>query len=317
MKKLQILSLLLIAALLLCGCSAAQTPQPTTAPTPEAAPSPTTAPTPVPTPTPKPVSAEVQALVEQNGEVWREIHRRDGMEGRLLIPSANINVALFTWIDIAADQGDITEQVRQTIVDREDSAALYNDGYGNIIADHSNQAFSRLSEVAVGDPAYLLAGDHVISLRCDLVTDGTNTGNGITLAEGKPANESEDYTCYTCLENWTHVLIVGFRITDQDSFDVDRFDLGEPAQSTPVPTENAAAQAEDVVPFPLSTQAPVPTPIYTPTRSPEPAAEPGSAPAQQQADDWEPDYDAILGGYDIYANTDSDPGMASGDGYLF
>ena len=317
MKKNRILPLILVCILLLCGCNAGQAPQPTTAPTTEPAPTATPEPTPIPTPTAKPVSAEVQGLLDQNQEVWREIHRREGMEGRLLIPSAGINVALFTWIEtpVAADTAaeDILLQVRQAIVDKEDSASLYNDGYGNIIADHSNQEFSKLSRVSVGDAAYLLAGDHIISLNCDLVTDGTNTLNGIVNADGKPANEGEDYTCYTCLEDWTHVLIVGFKITDQDSVDVDRFDQGEQPQPTPAPTPDAGA-----VSVPSSTQPPVPTPIYTPTRSPEPTAEPTNAPARPlQEVDPEAYYDMILGGYDMYA--DIEPGNYGGgidDGYL-
>ncbi len=317
MKKTQILSLLLVVVLMLCGCSEIQSPAPTSAPTPEPAPTVSQEPTPVPTPTEKPVSAGVQALLDQNQEVWREIHRRDGMEGRLLIPSADINVALFTWIEtpVAADAGadDILLQVRQAIVDKEDSASLYNDGYGNVIADHSNQEFSKLSKVSVGDAAYLLAGDHIISLECDLVTDGTNTLNGITLADGKPANEGEDYICYTCLEDWTHVLIVGFKITDQDSVDVDRFDQGEQPQPTPVPTPSATD-----VPVPSSTQPPVPTPIYTPTRSPEPTTVPAAAPAQRQPVDMEAIYDAMVGGYDMYAdiNPSSFSGGGIDDGYL-
>ncbi len=316
MKKIQILSLLLIAVLLFCGCSADQTPQPTTAPPAEPASTASPEPTPVATPTPKPVSTDVQALLDQNQEVWREIHRRDGMEGRLLIPSAGIDVALFTWIDVpvVVDEGPdkIIEQVRQAIVDNTDSAALYNDGHGNIIADHSNQDFSNLSKVSVGDSAYLLAGDHIISLQCDLVTDGTNTLNGIVGADGKPANEGEDYTCYTCLEDWTHVLIVGFKITDQDSVDVDRFDQGEQPQPTPAPTPTATA-----VPVPSSTQPPVPTPIYTPTRSPEPTEEVNTAPARVQQVDIEEVYDAILGGYDMYADTAANyTGGGIDDGYL-
>lgn len=320
MKKLQVLTLLLAAVLLFSGCSINQAPQPTTAPTAEPAPTATPAPTPAPAPTPtaKPVSSEVQALLEQNQEVWRDIHRRDGMEGRLLIPSAGINVALFTWIDIPVvvdgGQDKIIEQVRQAIVDNEDSAALYNDGYGNIIADHSNQSFSKLSAVSVGDEAYLLAGDHIVSLCCDMVTDGTNTGNGITGKDGKPANEGEDYTCYTCLEDWTHVLIVGFKITDQDSIDVDRFDQGEQPETTPVPKPVTTA-----VPVPSSTQPPTPTPIYTPTRSPEPTAQTNNAPAYNEVqEDWEPDYDAIIGGYDMYAESGAVAYTGGGidDGYL-
>ena len=56
-----------------------------------------TAATPAPTPTEKPVSPEVQALTEENKKVWDEMARREWMEGRLVVPSVGIDVALFSW----------------------------------------------------------------------------------------------------------------------------------------------------------------------------------------------------------------------------
>lgn len=317
MKKV-ILCLLLIFTLLLTGCSALTGTKGGTAPT--SAPTAIPAPTPTPTPTPKPVSPEVQALQVRNQEVWREMHRREGMDGRLMIPSVGINVALFSWINASTAETDpdkIVEALRQLIVDYEDSALLYNDGYGSVIADHSNQDFMSLSHVAVGDPAYILAGDHVVSLRCDLVTDGINTGNGITDADGKNITAGEAYTCYTCLEDWTHICVVGFEITDQDFFDVDRFDLGTTGTagdagvttaSTPAPTP-APTQA------PLATTPPTPTPIYTPVASPTPSPTP-TPEAVRRDEPWD-EYDYyydILGGYDIYADAEGSGGSLSIDG---
>ncbi len=316
MKRNLLLPLIVILALLLTGCGIAA-PSAAGDKAAEVKATETPVPTPTPTPTPKPVSPEVQALQLRNQEVWREMHRREGMDGRLMIPSAGINVALFSWINASVSETDpdkIVEQVRQLIVDYEDSALLYNDGYGSVIADHSNQDFMTLSNVKVGDPAYILAGDHVVSLKCNLVTDGINTGTGITDAEGKNITAGEDYTCYTCLEDWTHILVVGFEITDQDFFDVDRFDLGKvekdgsdavsTAASTPVPSQPVSA-----------TTPPTPTPIYTPVGSPTPSPSPAPE-TPQQNDQWDAydDYYDILGGYDIYADPDGSAGSGSVDG---
>ena len=321
MKK-ALIPLLLILTLLLTGCSGLSSPAAGSA-KPTATATNTPVPTPTPTPTPKPVSPEVQALQVRNAEVWREMHRRDGMDGRLMIPSAGINVALFTWIDASVAETDpdkIVEQVRQLIVDYEDSALLYNDGLGNVIADHSNQDLLTLSTVKPGDPAYLLAGDHVVSLVCDLVTDGINTGTGITDSANRQITAGEDYTCYTCLEDWTHIQVVGFKITDQDFFDVDRFDV---VGKTPRDGETASAQSAAATPVPAqvtpasATPMPTPTPIYTPVVSPTPSPTPTAEPRRNDpADTNAPYYDYydILGGYDIYADADSSGASSSVDG---
>ena len=158
------------------------------------------------------MSDEVKALLPRNDEVWIEKHRREFMEGRLLIPAVGIDVALIYW-----GEGGSDEEIRQNVTDAADSALLYFDGGGNVIADHKTQNFMTLTEVQPGDAAYILSGDSVYTLRCDLVTDGINTGNGITDADGKTVTERESFTCYTCMEDWTKVRIVGFRLTDTDN----------------------------------------------------------------------------------------------------
>ena len=183
---------------------------------------------PVPTPAAAERSAaptpEVQALMERNREVWAEKQRRPWMAGRLLIPAANIDVALFIW-----GPGDNDEAIRQGVTDAEDSAMLYSDGVGNIIADHNNQGFLTLHGVQPGDRAYILAGDCVLTLVCDLVTDGINTGRGITDTEGNWVSADEDFVCYTCGEDWTQIRIVGLMEIDEDFFDMDPV--------TPTPTQ--------------------------------------------------------------------------------
>ena len=44
---------------------------------------------------PKLISEEVKALMGLNEEVWEEKHMRNWMIGRLIVPDADINVAVF------------------------------------------------------------------------------------------------------------------------------------------------------------------------------------------------------------------------------
>ena len=233
--------LILCAAMLLTACgkrnghteekSIVDVTSPSIVVSPIPTPTPQPTPEPTPEPTPKPISPEVLALLDRNREVWQEKHERYWMAGRLLIPSAGIDVALFVWGtepegDVSPEQRE--EIVRQSVTDAEDSAILYSDGIGNIIADHSNQSFSALTAVAVGDPAYILAGDSVVSLQCDLVTDGINSGQGITDADGVWVTSNEDFVCYTCGEDWTHIKIVGLREIDEDFFDMEEENETQP-----------------------------------------------------------------------------------------
>ena len=164
----------------------------------------------------EPVSDEVRALLGVNEEIWEEKHMRSWMIGRLIIPDADINVAVF----IHGEGADAAE-IRQNVCDNEDSAILYSDGVGNIIADHNNQGFINLPNVRLGDRAYIVAGDCIITLECDLVTDGINTGNGITDTEGNWVSADEDFTFYTCGEDWVNVKIAGFKELEQNYFELE------------------------------------------------------------------------------------------------
>ena len=176
-----------LMALSLSCCAADETdaeqPAATPVPTPIVIPSPT----PSPTPTPKPVSPEVQALMGLNAQT-------------------------------ADGEGEDEAQIRQTICDAEDSAAIYSDGIGIVIADHNNQAFQLLSEVQPGDRAYILRGESITTLECGITFDGRNDGEGVTDADGVPATYYAEYICYTCGTDWTNVKIVGFNVIDEDLF---------------------------------------------------------------------------------------------------
>lgn len=215
-KRITAAAMAAIMALSLSCCAAEGTDAPATEP-PTATPVPTPivipSPTPSPTPTPKPVSPEVQALMGLNEQTAAERNRREYMTGRLVIPSGAVNVALFS-----DGVGEDEAQIRQAICDAEDSAAIYSDGIGIVIADHNNQAFQFLSEVKPGDRAYILRGESILSLECAVTFDGHNDGEGVTDADGVPATYYAEYICYTCGTDWTNVKIVGFNVIDEDLF---------------------------------------------------------------------------------------------------
>lgn len=159
----------------------------------------------------KPMALEAVLFLGKNREVAREMLERQDMAGRLVIPSAGINVALF--ID---SQTENVAQLRQEICDREDSAAFFTDGLGMLIADHNNQSFSALGQVQTGDKAVILRGHSIVTLQCSLVDDGYNYGKGILDGDGYYFTSYEDYVCYTCKEDWNNVLVVCFTVLDED-----------------------------------------------------------------------------------------------------
>lgn len=335
MKKRLLFIAVLMLALLLCGCQSSAAPAPTTAPTAIAAPTPTPSaapatPTPEPTPSEKPVSPEVQAMLDENKEVWREMHNRAYMEGRLLIPSVGIDVALFNEGENKENKS--TEVLRQDIVDLEDSALLYyDDPVGNIIADHSNQTFAKLPEIKVGDAAYILSGDRMVTLECVFTTDGINTGYGITDMDGGWHHDDADYVCYTCLEDWTHIQMVGFAMKDEDFIDIDWIDVGESNNNAGSTTGGATAtststSANNGVATTISLPAPAPTntessngaaatPAPAVTAAPATPTPTPDAPAAPQPVQQAPVYDDYtIPGYDIYADADSTFGIYYSNG---
>lgn len=117
--------------------------------------------------------------------------------GRLYIPSVGIDVALYYGND-------------QSATDRTDSASIFAYGTydGEIIADHSNQDFSKLFGVSVGDTGYIKVKDgSVINIRCIEVFDGHNTGPELTNNDYTNVMGKYDYLMYTCKNGWRNILI--------------------------------------------------------------------------------------------------------------
>jgi len=177
----------------------------------EETPTPTLKPTPVPTPTPKPVPEDVKYMMEFIPTVAAEMKERKGMFGRLIFPDTGISVALFT-----DGAGQTLAEKRQGICDAEDSAALYYDEEGAVIADHNNQGFAELINVLQGQKAYIITADSVLELLCSRLIDGHNNDHkGIVDENYEQIRNVGDFICYTCKENWLDVRIVVLDMIDE------------------------------------------------------------------------------------------------------
>lgn len=130
-------------------------------------------------------------------ELYADDEDYTGFVGRLHVPDAGIDVALYRGAD-------------QSITDRADSANIFAlQGYpGEIIADHYNQEFAGLfaAEVGMHGCIHLRDGD-VIYIECVDVFNGHNTGYDLTDEAGVSVIGREDYAMYTCRNGWRNVLI--------------------------------------------------------------------------------------------------------------
>jgi hypothetical protein len=128
--------------------------------------------------------------------------------------------------------------------------------------------------------------------------------------------------CYTCLEDWTHIQMVGFAMKDEDFFDMDWIDVGETTSSGSTGSgSNADKGVATSMSLPAPTDAsgniaaptqatPAPSATPAPTATPQPSQQPAAPrPAPQEA----PNYDTIPG-YDIYADADSTLGIYYSNG---
>ena len=174
-----------------------------------AAPSPV--PTLIPTPTPKPVPGDVKLLMEYIPSTAAEMSARPGMFGRLVFPDTGINTALFT-----DGPGETIAEKRQGICDAPDSAVLYYDAEGAVIADHNTQAFANLIQVLPGQKAYIITADSVLELVCTWLIDGHNDNHrGIVDENYAPLQHVGDFICYTCKDVWLDVRIVMLDLVDE------------------------------------------------------------------------------------------------------
>ena len=151
---------------------------------------------------PKPSHFE-NVLRRMNAGVEAEKAYNRRMIGRLYIPEQEIYVALYDCVNFFGDW--------QYITDLEDSSCYFTiDPPHIMIGDHCTQEFARLPEVESGDMAYIIRGDSIEKLLCVALIDGHNTGEHITDGDYSRVDNLYDYICYTCINGWRNIRIVGF-----------------------------------------------------------------------------------------------------------
>ena len=120
-----------------------------------------------------------------NESVQAEMQRRPGMNGRLVIPSVGVNVALF-------------DGHAQRFVDAKDSAAYFLAGNTMLVGDHWNQGFSKIKNCHAGTLAYIYRGTSVQTLTCTGVCSGINGDSDLLYADGSSATMGGGTLMYTC-----------------------------------------------------------------------------------------------------------------------
>lgn len=135
--------------------------------------------------------------IEEQEKLYADDRNYSDFYGRFYVPDAKIDVALYYGLSQAA-------------ADRQDSAAIFawENYYGELIADHNNQEFSKLFSVEVGTEGYIqLASGDIISIVCVDVFNGHNTGDLITDENYITVHGRTDYLTYTCRNGWKNIRI--------------------------------------------------------------------------------------------------------------
>ena len=133
--------------------------------------------------------------------VWK-----DGMYGRLTIPSVGIDVGLYYC---KSNSGSTA----QSIVNAADSAAFIDQIHvtGAIIADHNNQGFEAMKNSKPNETyAYIDFGSYTQTYICTAIGLGHNYDNDLVDWNGVSLNYdyiSGGLAMYTCNENWQNVTI--------------------------------------------------------------------------------------------------------------
>ncbi len=131
----------------------------------------------------------------------------EGTAGRLVIPSAGINVAL-----------NLPGEDAQATADAEDSACWmeYPGDLNGVIGDHVNQDFSVLFGVRPGDVCTIYKNGKEHHYVCVSTDYGSNIETDVLGADGESLfMRGEDRLCmYTCANGWRHIFVTEWQITD-------------------------------------------------------------------------------------------------------
>ena len=127
---------------------------------------------------------------------------RDQYIGRWVIPEVNVDVACY-------------QSYSQAVVDREDSAAIFEQESGYAIGDHWNQGFISITKCKPGMRAVLKTPEGDIEYECVSVIEGLNGGPYITDVNGVHVSDISPggVYCYTCqgATTWKNLYIALFQ----------------------------------------------------------------------------------------------------------
>lgn len=143
------------------------------------------------------IDIEEELIILPNTYKYSDDNNYDKFQGRLYIPSVNIDVALY-WGN------------QQSITDRQDSANLYSSFQysGLIVADHKNQEFQNLVNIEQDMTGYVIYPDNTaVKIQCISVIDGHNTETELTDENYIPLEGPHDYLMYSCKDNWKNIRI--------------------------------------------------------------------------------------------------------------
>ena len=133
---------------------------------------------------------------------------REGTAGRLIIPSAGINVAL-----------NLPGYDAQGVTDAPDSACWmeYPCDLNAVIGDHVNQEFSTLFRVRPGDVCSIIRHGREYRYTCVSTGYGSNVETDVLDAEGGSLFQyGSDRLCmYTCANGWRYVFIAAWQAEDR------------------------------------------------------------------------------------------------------
>lgn len=131
--------------------------------------------------------------LEQLTTVASEMARRTGMSGRLTIPSAGVDVALF---EVSSSDGT----ANQKVTDASDSAAYMPWGNQMLIGDHYYQGFDKMKNSKIGTIAYINDGNRIQAYICTEKAAGQNITSDLLDKNGNSLyNRNAGGICmYTC-----------------------------------------------------------------------------------------------------------------------
>lgn len=142
-----------------------------------------------------------QAVSPGSHDVSAERQSRSGMVGRLYIPS--INMTPVACID----------SYQQSVTDAADSANIWKNFGGIVIADHVHQNFSPLKYVRVGTTATIDCGNGTYTLECVEVNSKFYCGPHGDFREAFNKDDLYGYiVMYTC-NGWPNVTATLWRVT--------------------------------------------------------------------------------------------------------